>query len=105
MNGFSCELSLSEVLLCLINLFTGRYTWQHQTSDGRGMFPAVDRLLRNLQEELEGNAVPYRCLPWGEEISRLTPIAMLTMPDVGAEDMPGPSSQSPEPVSDLLYLY
>jgi hypothetical protein len=68
------------------------------------MFSAVDRLLRNLQEELVGNAMPYRCLPWGEEISRLTPIATLMVPDVGAENMPGPS-RKPEPVSSLLYRY
>ncbi|KAF5371612.1 hypothetical protein D9758_003491 [Tetrapyrgos nigripes] len=69
------------------------YTFPHQTADARGACGALDTFLKNLQEELEGRAESYHNLPWGEEISRLTPTAALMVPDVGASDLPAPSQK------------
>jgi hypothetical protein len=92
---------LARTFMCLSAMGLYRWTWPHQTADARGMFSAVDRFLRNLQTELEGSAPSYQSLPWGEELVRLAPTSILTVPDVGANDMPAASQDEPVSIGKL----
>ncbi|THU76011.1 hypothetical protein K435DRAFT_904621 [Dendrothele bispora CBS 962.96] len=62
-----------------------RLSGPHWLTDGRGLFPVYDQFFRYLQSTLDGSSQSWTFLPWGEEITRLPPSAIETIPDVGGE--------------------
>ncbi|KAF5358799.1 hypothetical protein D9758_008587 [Tetrapyrgos nigripes] len=72
------------------------FTCPHWTSDGRGLFPVAERMFRILYGEMDRtDTTSYASLRWGEEVNRLPPTTIRTIPDVGAETPKTPSLLSP----------
>jgi len=51
----------------------------HWLSDGRGLLQVGNLFFNYLRSEMQGELVPTRNLPWGEEIARLSSASVLAV--------------------------
>ncbi|THU82663.1 hypothetical protein K435DRAFT_971863 [Dendrothele bispora CBS 962.96] len=76
----------------------------HWTTDGRGFFYVSDMFLKNFTKEIEAfrnpnsGCVAYNNLPWGEEISRLMPSAVLMLPHVDVNTSQSMNHDTPKQI-------